>query len=65
MEKLKVFLASSISEFKDLRNEIGDLVRVLQNRLIDENVIIDLFECEFADNTMVMERMQETYNNEN
>ena len=64
MEKVKVFLASSISEFRDLRNEIGDMVRVLQNNLIDEGVVIDLFECEFADNTMVLERMQETYNEE-
>ena len=65
MKTIKIFLASSINEFKNERNEIGDLVRKIQDKLIDENIRIKLFECEFFDNSISMlGRKQNDYNKE-
>lgn len=62
MNRIKIFLASSINEFKDERNEIGDLIRKIQDILIDYDVRIKLFECEFADNNISLGRKQQEYN---
>lgn len=64
MKKIKIFLASSIREFEKERIAIGDIVRQIQNRIIDDGIRIDLFMCEFADNSMSNGRMQERYNDE-
>lgn len=66
MRTIKIFLASSINEFKDERNEIGDLIRRIQDKLIDKNIRIKLFECEFFDNSISnLGRKQNDYNEEN
>ena len=62
MQKYQIFLASSINEFKDERNEIGDLIRKIQDILIDYEIKIKLFECEFFDNTIALGRKQGEYN---
>ena len=36
MKRLKIFLASSINEFRDERNQIGNAIRKIQDKLIDE-----------------------------
>ena len=64
MKKIKIFLASSIREFEKERIAIGDIVRQIQNRIIDDGIRLDLFMCEFADNSMSNGRMQERYNDE-
>lgn len=64
MKRLKIFLASSVNEFKNERNQIGNTIRKLQDKLIDNGVRINLFECEFADNTVSTERKQADYNSE-
>lgn len=65
MKTIKIFLASSINEFKYERNEIGDLIRRIQDKLIDENIRIKLFECEFFDNSIsTLGRKQNDYNEE-
>lgn len=60
--EIKIFLASSINEFENERNKIGDLVRKMQNELLEKGIRINLFECEFEDNAMVKGRKQEQYN---
>lgn len=62
MKKYKIFLASSITEFKHERIAIGDIIRQIQNKLIDDGIRIDLFMCEYEDNSMSLGRMQERYN---
>ena len=62
MKKIKIFLASSIREFQKERIAIGDLIRQIQNDVIDDGIRIDLFMCEFEDNSMSLGRMQERYN---
>ena len=52
MKKIKLFLASSIREFKDERNFIGDCIRKIQDEVIDYGIRINLFECEFFDNSI-------------
>ena len=64
MNKFQIFLASSINEFKEQRNEIGDFIRKIQDVLIDYDIIIKLFECEFHDNSIGIGRKQEEYNQE-
>ncbi len=64
MKKIKIFLASSIVEFKNIRNLVGDTIRQIQNKLIDDGIRLDLFMCEYANNTMSKGRMQERYNDE-
>ena len=60
--EIKIFLASSINEFEKERNKIGDLVRRMQDELLEKGIRINLFECEFEDNAMVKGRKQEQYN---
>ena len=64
MKKIKIFLASSIREYEKERIAIGDIVRQIQNRIIDDGIRLDLFMCEFADNSMSNGKMQERYNDE-
>ena len=64
MKKLKIFLASSIVELKEERNEIGDFIRRIQDELIDMDYRIQLFECEFFDNSIALTRKQDEYNDE-
>jgi len=65
MKKIKIFLASSVNEFKNERNMIGDLIRQIQDKVIDEGIKINLFECEFFDNNIsAIGRKQEEYNEE-
>lgn len=64
MKKLKIFLASSIVEFKEERNEIGDFIRRIQDELIEWDYRIQLFECEFFDNSIALTRKQDEYNEE-
>ena len=64
MQKVKIFLASSIVEFKNERNLIGDVVRKLQDEWIEKEIRIKLFECEFFENNLVLGGLQKKYNDE-
>lgn len=60
---INIFLASSITEFKHERNEIGDLIRRLQDVLIDHDIYLKLTVCEYIDNNIsILGRKQEDYN---
>ncbi|GHU25283.1 hypothetical protein FACS1894164_14120 [Spirochaetia bacterium] len=54
MEKIKIFLASSIKEFADTRLELKDFARRLNDRLVDYDTYLYLFICEYADNDNAM-----------
>lgn len=62
MRHIKVFLASSISEFKDERKEFGDFIRALNNIYIEKNIYYELLVCEDMSNAVSKERKQEQYN---
>lgn len=64
MSNYQIFLASSINEFKDHRNEIGDFIRKIQDVLVDYDIKIKLFECEFHDNSIGIGRKQDEYDEE-
>ncbi|GHU24548.1 hypothetical protein FACS1894164_11440 [Spirochaetia bacterium] len=64
MEKIKIFLASSIKEFADTRLELKDFVRCLNDRLVDCGAYLYLFICEYADNAIADEGKQPEYNRE-
>lgn len=64
MSSYQIFLASSINEFKQYRNDIGNFIREVNDVLVDYDMRIKLFECEFSDNSIMAVRMQETYNRE-
>ena len=64
MECVKIFLASSVSEFSDERIELKDFTRRLADALIDHDVRLRLFICEYADNAIAAGRMQMEYNKE-
>ena len=63
--KIKIFLASSIVEFKEVRNEIGALVRRVQDILINDDIRVNLFICEYYDSSLsVRGRKQDDYMDE-
>lgn len=62
MRHIKVFLASSTSEFKDERKEFGDFIRALNNIYIEKNIYYELLVCEDISNAVSNERKQVQYN---
>ncbi len=62
MDKIKIFLASSIVEFKSIRNKIGEYVLEYNNEYIEKGKKIKLFECEFHDEAISpLDRKQDEY----
>ena len=62
MNKIKIFLASSIVEFKSIRNKIGEYVLEYNNEYIEKGKKIKLFECEFHDEAISsLDRKQDEY----
>lgn len=60
---INIFLASSINEFKNERNEIGDFIRRIQDILIEYDIFLKLIVCEYLDNNIsILGRKQEDYN---
>lgn len=65
MKELKIFLASSIVEFRDFRNEIGVFFRRIQDAVIDEQIRVHLFVCEYYDKSITTkESKQDDYTEE-
>ena len=62
MDKINIFLASSIVEFKSIRNKIGEYVLEYNNEYIEKGKKIKLFECEFHDEAISpLDRKQDEY----
>ena len=62
MQSYKVFLASSITEFRDLRNHIGEFVFYVNQALEEQQIKIELKVCEFLPAHMSQTRKQDEYN---
>ena len=64
MKKIKIFLASSIKEFADERISLKNFVRQMQNVLVDYNIHVKMFICEYADNSVADGRKQDDFSRE-
>jgi len=60
----KIFLASSIIEFADERLLLKNIVRKINDILIDYDIYIRMFICEYADNALASERKQNEFSRE-
>jgi len=61
MKQKKIFLASSIKEFADERLLLKNIVRKMNDILIDHDIYIRMFICEYADNALANERKQNEF----
>ena len=61
MRHLKIFLASSIVEFEDDRKSLKNFIRQMENILIDYDIFLRMFICEYADNAVADERKQNEF----
>jgi hypothetical protein len=64
MRTIKVFLASSIKEFANERISLKNFVRQMANVLIDHDVYLKMFICEYADNAIADGRKQDEFSRE-
>ena len=64
MKYIKIFLASSLSEFKEDRRELGDYIRKLNNVYCKRGIYFELVVCEDISDSLAEERKQEEYNAE-
>ena len=64
MKIIKVFLASSIVEFKYERMELGNFVRLLNERCAERGIYVKLRLCEDMSKAISDKRKQEEYNQE-
>ncbi len=62
MKKIKIFLASSLNELSEQRNELARFILGVNNNLIDEGLYVDLQLCEELDPAFVLSRKQDEYN---
>ena len=62
MKEIKIFLASSIEEFKYERLELGDYINGLNKIYKDKGIFISLEKCEDISNAIGLSRKQEEYN---
>ncbi len=64
MKKIKIFLASSISDLQDDRIALGDFIRQLNEIYIDKGIYISLVKCEDYDNAIALSGKQSEYDRE-
>ena len=62
MHRIRVFLASSITEFSQERMQLGDFVRSLNDILVERDVYIHLEKSEDITNAIDLYRKQNQYN---
>ena len=64
MKYIKIFLASSIVEFKHEREEFGTFIRRLNNIYAKRDIYFELIVCEDVTKELHNKRMQDVYNDE-
>ena len=64
MRRIKIFLASSIVEFEHERHALKNFCRQLENALIDCDIYLRMFVCEYADNAVAAGRKQDEFSHE-
>ena len=62
MDYIKIFLASSITEFEKERRELGDYIRSLNDIYVKQGIYFELNLCEDLSHAVDRERKQEQYN---
>ena len=62
MQRIHLFLASSLVEFAHERKELGDFIRVLNDRYIERGLYFALTLCEDMSKALAEGRKQEEYN---
>ena len=64
MKKIKIFLASSITDLREDRLQVGDFMRQLNDLYLDSGIHFSLVKCEDYDNALVVGGMQSEYDRE-
>ena len=64
LKTIKIFLASSITEFSKERTELEAFTNALNKTYTKQGIFFELVVCEDLSNSVQMIRMQETYNQE-
>jgi hypothetical protein len=64
LKHLKIFLASSIKEFAEERMSLKDFVRKMNDILVDHNIYLRMFICEYASNALADGRKQNEFTRE-
>lgn len=64
MKEVKIFLASSINEFRNERFDLGDFIRKLTDQTIEQDVYLKFSICEDMSNAVSKDRKQGDYNEE-
>ena len=64
MKKIKIFLASSITDLSEDRLQVGDFIRQLNDLYLDSGIHFSLVKCEDYDNALVVGGMQSEYDRE-
>ncbi len=62
MQTIKIFLASSVVEFKRERQELAAFVSSINNKSVKRDIFLEIRMCEDLSNAMALERKQDEYN---
>ncbi|MDE7319409.1 MAG: tetratricopeptide repeat protein [Lachnospiraceae bacterium] len=62
MKFIKIFLASSIVEFRDERQQMGNFIRSLNDIYVKRGIYFELAICEDLGESVALERKQQEYN---
>ncbi len=62
MKFIKIFLASSIVEFRNERQQMGNFIRSLNDIYVKRGIYFELAICEDLGESVALERKQQEYN---
>lgn len=62
MQTIKIFLASSVVEFRRERQELAAFVSSINNKSVKRDIFLEMRMCEDLSNAMALERKQNEYN---
>lgn len=62
MRTIKIFLASSVVEFKRERQELAAFANSINKKIVKRDIFLEMIMCEDLSNAMALERKQDEYN---
>ena len=62
MRTIKIFLASSVVEFKEERQELAAFANSINKKIVKRDIFLEMIMCEDLSNAMALERKQDEYN---
>ena len=62
MRTIKIFLASSVVEFKEERQELAAFANSINKKIVKRDIFLEMIMCEDLSNAMAKERKQDEYN---